>query len=45
MLQKYVTRFGNVKPSKYTNNPVRIQKKVRVAILRAREFGLIPYTR
>lgn len=45
MLQKYVTRFGNVKPRKYTNNPVNTQKKVRTAILRARELGLIDYTK
>lgn len=45
MLQKYVTRFGNIKPRKYTNNPVQIQKKLRSVILRAREMGLIHYTR
>lgn len=45
MLQKYVTRFGNIKPRKYTNNPVSTQKKVRSAILRARELGLIHYLR
>jgi len=45
MLQKYVTRFGNMKPRKYTNNSVQTQKKIRSVIMRAREMGLIHYTR
>jgi len=43
MLKKYVTRFGNIKPKKYTNNTVSIQKKLRRAVLRARELGLMEY--
>jgi len=38
MLQKYMTRFGSMKPSKYTNNSVSVQKKLRSIILRAREM-------
>lgn len=38
MLQKYITRFGDIKPRKYTNNSVATQKKVRESILRAREL-------
>lgn len=45
MLQKYVTRFGEIKPRKYTNNAVQTQKKLRSVIMRAREMGLIHYTR
>jgi ribosomal protein S18/ribosomal protein S6 len=45
MLKKYVTRFGNIKPRKYTGNNVSTQKKVREAILRARELGLLEYVK
>ncbi len=45
MLKKYVTRFGNIKPRKYTGNPVNLQKKVRESILRARELGLLEYVK
>lgn len=38
MLQKYMTRFGSMKPRKYTNNSVSVQKKLRSVILRAREM-------
>jgi ribosomal protein S18 len=38
MLKKYMTRFGNIKPRRYTANPVSIQKKVRQSIIRAREM-------
>jgi ribosomal protein S18 len=43
MLKKYITRFGNIKPREYTNNPVSVQKKLKTAILRARELGFIEY--
>ena len=45
VLKKYITRFGNIKPRKYTGNNVGTQKKLREAILRARELGLIQYVR
>ncbi|MFA7718171.1 MAG: 30S ribosomal protein S18 [Candidatus Absconditabacterales bacterium] len=45
MLKKYVTRFGNIKPRKYTGNNVSTQKKIREAILRARELGLLAYVK
>ncbi|MEI7562418.1 MAG: 30S ribosomal protein S18 [bacterium] len=45
MIKKYITRFGNIKPRKYTGNSVAIQKKLREVILRARELGLIEYVR
>ena len=41
MLKKYVTRFWNIKPRKYTKNCVKTQKKVRQEIIRARNFGLL----
>ena len=45
MLKKYVSRFGNIKPRGYTVNPVNKQKKLRKAVLRARELGLIEYVK
>lgn len=45
MLQKYVSRFGNIKPRKYTGNSVGIQKKLREAILRARGLGVLAYAK
>ncbi|HCB51070.1 TPA: 30S ribosomal protein S18 [Patescibacteria group bacterium] len=38
MLKKYITRFGNIKPRKYTGNAVSVQKKLRNTIIRAREM-------
>jgi ribosomal protein S18 len=43
MLKKYVTRFGDMKPRKYTHNWVSVQKKLRKEIIRARNFGLIEF--
>ncbi len=43
MLKKYITRFGNIKPREYTHNSVGTQKKLKTAILRARELGFIAY--
>lgn len=45
MLKKYLTRFGEIKPRKYTHNSVLQQKKLRKSITRARELGLLYYTR
>ncbi len=44
-LKHYMTRFGNIKPRAFMGNRVKHQKKVRVAIIRARELGVLPYTR
>ncbi len=43
MLKKYITRFGDIKPREYTNSSVSTQKKLKTAILRARELGFIPF--
>lgn len=43
MLKKYVTRFGNIKPRKYTGNAVAVQKALRNVIIRAREMGILEY--
>jgi ribosomal protein S18/ribosomal protein S6 len=43
ILKKYMTRFGSIKPRKYTKNPVLVQKKVKECIHRAREIGLLEY--
>ncbi len=41
MIKKYVTRFGDMKPRKYTDNSVATQKKLRTIIARVRELGLV----
>ncbi len=43
MLKKYITRFGDIKPRAYTNNPVSTQKKLKTVVLRARELGFVEY--
>jgi len=43
-LRHYMTRFGEIKPRAFMGNRVKHQKKVRVAIIRARELGVLPYT-
>ena len=43
ILKRYMTRFWDIKKRKYTWVPVKIQKKIRRAIIRARELGLLPY--
>ncbi len=43
LLRHFVNRFGNIKKRKFTKLPVKYQKRVRKAIINAREFGLIPY--
>lgn len=45
MLQKYISRFGDIKPRKYTGNTVSIQKKLRETVIRARELGLLEYVK
>lgn len=45
LLKKYTTRFGNIKPRKYSGLSVKHQKAVRQAIIRAREIGLLPYSK
>jgi len=44
LLKEYMTRFDNIKPRKYSQHSVRIQKKVRKSLIRARELGLLAYT-
>lgn len=44
LLKEYMTRFDNIKPRKYSQHSVRMQKKMRKAIIRARELGLLGYT-
>ncbi|OQY38182.1 MAG: hypothetical protein B6229_06600 [Spirochaetaceae bacterium 4572_7] len=40
-----MTRFGSIKPRKYTKNPVKTQKKLRQEIIRARGLGLLEFIR
>lgn len=43
MLKLYQTRFGDIKPRIYTGNSVKIQKKLRKQIIRARGLGFLPF--
>jgi len=43
LLKHFVNRFGNIKLRKFTKLSVKEQKKVRKAIINARELWLIPY--
>lgn len=45
MLKKYMTRFGDIKPRKYTWNAVSVQKSLRKTIIRAREMWLLEYVK
>lgn len=45
ILKKYMTRFGNIKPRRYTKNHVNTQKKLRREIIRARSLGLLEFIR
>jgi len=44
MLSKYISGFYKIKPRKKTNLCAHHQKKIAVAIKRARQMGLLPYT-
>lgn len=43
ILKKYLTRFGSIKPRKYTKNSVSTQKHLRKEIIRARGLGLLEF--
>ncbi|MBB1557330.1 MAG: 30S ribosomal protein S18 [candidate division SR1 bacterium] len=43
ILKYYLTRFGDIKPRLYTGNSVKIQKKLRQEIIRARTLGLLNF--
>ncbi len=43
LLNKYITRFDEIKPRKFTWHSVKVQKKLRKVIIRARELWLIRY--
>lgn len=43
LLEKFMTRFGDIKPRKYTGVSVSQQKKIRKAIVRSRTLGLLPF--
>lgn len=45
LLNEYVSRFADIKSRKYTKNSVKVQKKLRKSIIRARELGLLPYVK
>jgi len=43
LLRHFLNRFGNIKKRKFTKLNVKYQKRVRKAIINARELWLIPY--
>jgi len=43
LLKHFVDRFGNIKKRKFTKLSVKYQKRIRKAIINARELWLIPY--
>jgi len=43
ILKKYMTRFWNIKPRRYTKNHVSTQKKLRREIIRARSLWLLEF--
>lgn len=43
LLKKYTTRFGNIKPRRFTWLSVSHQKMMRNAIIKAREMWLLVY--
>lgn len=43
LLEKFMTRFGDIKPRKYTGVSVSQQKKIRTAIIRSRTLGFLPF--
>lgn len=43
ILKKYITRFGSIKPRKYTKNSVNTQKHLRKELIRARGLGLLEF--
>ena len=42
-LQKFMTERGKILPSRVSGNCYRHQRRVKVAIKRAREIALLPY--
>ncbi len=45
LLERYITRFDNIKPRKFTWHSVKVQKRLRKMIIRARELWLIRYVK
>lgn len=44
MLRKYMTDRGKIKPRRVTGACVQHQRDIAIAIKRAREMALVPYT-
>ncbi|MCT4592617.1 MAG: 30S ribosomal protein S18 [Candidatus Gracilibacteria bacterium] len=45
LLKKYITYFSKIKPRYYTGTCLRHQKKLAVAIKRARHLALLPFVK
>ncbi len=42
-LKQFLTKFNRIVPRKYSGNSLKTQKKLAVAIKRARYMALLPY--
>ena len=45
LVKKFVSQWGRIAPRYYSGLPVQAQKKVALAVKRARFMGLIPFTK
>lgn len=45
MMEKYITDRGKIKPRRMTGACAKHQRKITVAVKRAREMALVPYAR
>ncbi len=43
LLKKYITKFGKITPRYYTGVSLKNQKKLAIAIKRARMMALLPF--
>jgi small subunit ribosomal protein S18 len=44
MLKKFITPYGRIMPNRISKLSAKSQRKVALAIKRARYMGLLPYT-
>lgn len=44
VLRSFITEYGKIMPARMTGLPAALQRRLRVAIKRARYMALLPYT-
>ncbi|CUX76699.1 30S ribosomal protein S18 [Candidatus Tremblaya princeps] len=44
VLRSFITEYGNIMPARMTGLPAVLQRRLRVAVKRARYMALLPYT-